>query len=165
MRDFWFKIKVSDLLLNPGKKDFLEFKEKFIDNNELVEGCPIAWKVEIQSLDHNTIWVTLVEISTTVNEECEKCWDWFKRNINIKNYFSKFVTPNVHSNPWEQVHDEEFLIEMRDELIDIKELINQAIILETPLIIKCENCAEKIVEEDEEEINNFESTNNIKWIK
>lgn len=168
MKDYWFKIKVSDLLLNPWKSDIIEFNNKYFSNIEELKDIKIEWKIIVQSLDNKTIWVTLEYISTNITKECEICWKEYKQDFNVKNYFAKFVTHDIHSNPTEKIHDDEFIIDIKDEIIDIQDMIYQSIILQTPIVSKCNKCLENTVDINnyEDNIDNsFESTNNIKWVK
>lgn len=169
MKDYWFKIKVSDLLLNPWKSDIISFEKKYINIENELKDCEIQWTVEIQSLDHKTIWVTIKTLNTSIKKICEICWKDYILKVVVTEYFTKFVTPEVHTNPWEKIHDEEFLIEQKDESIDLQDMICQSILVQYPLVFKCEDCVKINVEnenEEELEINyDFESTNTIKWIK
>lgn len=164
MKDYWFRIKVSDLLLNPGQKDYLEFDEKYIEWEEYLSWLPISWKVEVQSLDHNTLAVTLVEIKTKKTEQCEKCWNDFEREIIINNYFAKYINPQSQEENKDKT-DEDFEIEMRDETIDIKDMVIQSILIDKPLVISCNKCELLNTNEDDENLEHFESKNTIKWIK
>jgi len=165
MLDYWFKIKVSDLLKTPWTHDTINFVSKFSNQIEWLQSNWISWSVFLQSLDYETLYVKLENIKADIYDSCDICWKQYIRNINIEIFETKFVAPENHKNPKEEVHDEEFTISVKDESIDIEDLVSQSIILEKSVINKCEDCLEKTNDGKNEEIEEFESWNAIKWIK
>lgn len=161
MQKYDFKIKVSDLLLDIWKKDTVFFENKKSKQLKKITEW-INGEVVIQSLDKQSILVNLKKITSNIEDKCDKCWSDFKRKIIIKNYKAKFMFPEIHHDITEEIHDEEYLINKKDETIDIEDMIVQSIILEEPIIKKCNKCLNKKDEntEDEKDIN----INKINWI-
>lgn len=165
MLDYWFKIKVSDLLKTPWTHDTISFENKISSQIEWLQKNWVKWSVFIQSLDYETLYVRLENISAEVEDICDICWKNYIIDINIESFETKFIAPEKHKNIKEEIHDEEFLISMKDESIDIEDLVAQSIILERSVINRCEKCINIIPDEKSEEIEEFESLNTIKWIK
>jgi len=144
MKDFWFKIKISDLLKNPGSQDKIKFEKKFTNQIQWLTESWISGKIFIFGSSPKSVDVVLEELKTEIKEKCEICWKTYIRNVEIKNYETTFVTPDIHHDITEKIHDEEFLINTKDMTIDIEDLVSQAINLTNPIVKKCENC-EKII--------------------
>ena len=164
MKDFAWKIKVSDILLNPWSKDEIEFKNKHtkIINNITDEW--IQWKILIEWLDDRTILITLLDLEVNLNEICEISWEKFILEIKVDKYDMKFLTYKD-----EDLLDEVWKIELKDMLADIEEMVTQAIILNKPLIIKSPSTIknEKLInneDKEDESIKDSVSKNTINWI-
>ncbi len=160
MKDYSYIIKVSDLLKTPWSKDSIIFENKFSKKISNLWENWIKWNISLQSLDNKNLLIKLYDIYTYLYENCEMCWCEYKRNIKIDEYEWKF---------WfdENKVDEIFPIDLKNENIDIEELIIQSIILENPVIKKCDNC--NILEnpkniENDTILKNEIIQNKIKWI-
>jgi len=153
-----FKINVWDLLLSAGKQDQISFEDIYVDEITSLTKKWISGNVVIQSFDQDSLLVTLEDLKCTLHEPCDKCAEEYDRKINIKEYSAKFQN---EVNPEEEWDDEIFLID-GNENIDIKDMVIQAIVLQEPfkkLCSKCQKISKK--EENEEDIDYFESTGNI----
>ncbi len=165
MEEYWFKIKVSDLLLNPWSKDDITFEKKFIKEVEWINEDGINWNVFLQSLDKNTVYVEIKNLKATMQDTCDICGDNYEREIFVKNIQTKFVHKDKLLNPEEEIRDEEFIINPKDETIDLGEFIFQTIIEQSPIVKKCETCQHEENEadsDDEEPATNTASK--IKWL-
>lgn len=165
MKDYWFKIKVSDLLLKPWSKDLIEFKNKFTNNIPNITEEWISWTVSLMSLNENSIQVVLKNINTKLNTICDVCGVEFVKDIYVKSYDTKFVNPEIHHDLSEKVHDSEFLID-EDDNINIEDLLTQAILVQNMIVIRCDECEEKLSNiDDNEDLLDIPSTtkNIIEW--
>lgn len=166
MEDFWFKIKVSDLLLNPGQKDETLFKNKRVKSITNISKEGISGKVILQSLDTKTISAKIKDLKWKMSHTCDICWKLFDKDFIVDNYETTFVLPEIHHDMTEKIHDEEFLINTKDESIDLEEVITHAIWETRPIVEKCESCVKQNKDEiDDYEEPSFESWDSIKWIK
>lgn len=168
MRDYWFKIKVADLLNNPWSKDIIKFEKKFTKYIKNIWDLGISWEVILYSTDPNTVNVVLKNIKVDLMETCEVCWKDYVRSVEIDEYSADFVMPSFHPDITEKVHDEFFLINPKDMTIDIEDMVVQAIGLTLPFVLRCDECkknVENLLEIwDELEIDES-SGNKIKFIK
>ena len=164
MKDYWFKIKVSDLLRNTWQKDSIVFENKFSSNIENLTKEWMKWEVYLQSLDENTVFVEIKDLEMTLDEACEICLKDFERKVEISEISTKFIFPDKMLNPEEKVHDEEFEINPKDETIDLEEFIVQLVISERPVVLRCAECEEIEGNDEENEDTNSSSWNSIKWL-
>lgn len=165
MEQYNFKIKIADLLLNPWQEDTISFENKITKNIENLQKEWISWKVYLQSITNNSLFVELRDIKAYIKDICDICWKEFNREANVKSFSSKFVTPEIHHDITEKIHDDEFFINTKDETIDIEEIITQSIILEEPIIKKCNECIKKEENiEDEDNIEEELNENKVNWI-
>ena len=146
MKHNWFEIKVSDIL-NSIVTDTIPFENKKIAEIENLTDDGITWAITIQSIDHESLLVTL-DLECELQESCDRCWTEYLRKVSIEWYTAKYVTQIE-----EDVKDDEdeiLLIDVKNWVIDIEELIYHAIQLQEPFVKYCEEC-EKLPKEDEEE--------------
>ncbi len=155
MKDFGFKVKVSDLLQNPGSQDQIEFEKKFTNQIEGLTEEGISGKVFLFGSSPKSIDLVIQKLKLKVNEKCEICGKDYTRDILVTDYETTFVTPDIHHDITEKIHDEEFIINTKDMTIDIEDVIAQAANLTNPIVKKCENCTKNVETDDfstEEEI-------------
>lgn len=166
MEETGFRIKVSDLLANPWSTDIIDFQWKKSTQLPEITKEWISGKIKLQSINKDTILATIQDANAYIITDCEICGQEFTMNINVENFETKFVAPNIHHDLTETVHDEEFIINMKDDTIDIQDFLVQAIQTNIPIIYKCADCAnEELPYEDAEDIENSSSIgNSIKWV-
>lgn len=157
MKDYWFKIKVSDLINNVWTKDIIKFKNKFTTQIKNLSKSWISWEIFIQSLDEKTIQAWLKNIITSINDICDICWQKFERNININKAECKFTSDK-------NISDEDFNIDIKNDTINIEDFIVQTIYLFDPVIKKCWKCKSKNNNKKDDYDEDFVH-NEIKWIK
>ncbi len=160
MKDFGYTIKISDLLLTPGKKDVIKFSNKFTKKIPQLTDDGIKGEVHLEWLNSGEIKVVLKNIRANVKDICGTCWENFEREVKVPFFETKFVIPSKHHNITEQIHDEEFIINTKNETIDIEDLVVQSILLEAPLVARCPSHLSQPDEmnSSEEEIQNFGGT-------
>ena len=162
MKNSKFIINVWDLLLSAGKSDEISFENEKISEVEWLTKDWISGKVLIQSFDKESLLVTLEDVTCTIKEPCDRCTNLYERKVNIEKYTARFQVELDKEYDWD---DEIFLID-KNETIDIKDMIINAILLQEPFSKKCEKC----VKEDEEnwemeygDLDSFEWTGNINF--
>lgn len=111
--------------------------------------------------------MTLKNIKATLEEVCEKCGTTYQRSISIEEFVVRFKKDIKEPEKNEELMDDEFPINHKDELIDIEEPLMQAIKMEEPLIKLCETCAlelQNLPEEESDEVEYLESNEAIKFL-
>ena len=147
MKHNGFEIKVSDIL-NSKVTDTITFENRIIPELSNLSEEWVSWKITIQSLDHESLFVTL-DVEGKLNDVCDRCWEEYQRSISIEGYTAKYVTqqdPTVKDD-----EDEILFIDVKLWIIDVEELIYHAIQLEEPFVKYCEKCAALPVEGNDEE--------------
>jgi len=162
MKNSKFIINVGDLLLSAWKRDEINFEKEMIPEVEWLTKQWISWKILIQSFDKESLLVTLEDVSCTIEEPCDRCTKMYKREVNVESYTARFQVELDKEYDWD---DEIFLIE-KNETIDVKDMIINAILLQEPFSKKCAKC----LKEDEEnwemedwDLDSFEWTGNINF--
>lgn len=162
MKNSKFIINVGDLLLSAWKRDEINFEKEMIPEIEWLTKEWINWKILIQSFDKESLLVTLEDVSCTIKEPCDRCTKMYKREVKVESYTARFQVELDKEYDWD---DEIFLIE-KNETIDVKDMIINAILLQEPFSKKCAKC----LKEDEEnwemedwDLDSFEWTGNINF--
>ena len=162
MKNSKFIINVWDLLLSAWKRDEINFEKEMIPEIGWLTKEWISWKILIQSFDKESLLVTLEDVTCTIKEPCDRCTNMYERKVNIEKYTARFQVELDKEYDWD---DEIFLID-KNETIDIKDMIINAILLQEPFSKKCEKC----IKEDEEnwemedgDLDSFEWTGNINF--
>ena len=138
MKDYWFKIKISDLLKNPGQTDKVEFKNKYLKETDfLLENPWISWKVFLQWLSKNEVLVKIQSLKFKINYTCDKCLSQFSKEYELTDLEDvRFV--NSEELPIEEkIYDTTFPIDMKNQTIDLSWLIEIIIKNQEPIIKDC----------------------------
>ena len=150
MKDYSWRIKISDLLSNPWDTDYITFENKFLktDDVKLINNG-ISWKIFLQWLNENEILLKIDNLSFEVEYLCDKCLWKYTSVYNLNNLEEvRFVNPmNIEIK--ENIHDNLFPIDMKNQNIDIHELIEIIVKNEEPIIKKCWKCKNKNLKEEE----------------
>lgn len=158
MKKSSFIINVWDLLLSSWKKDEIEFKNELLEEIHGLDKNWISWSLFIQSFDKESLLVKLENVKWTIKENCDICTKKYIRTIDIDDYEAKFM---INPDPNEDSEEPIFAID-KNENIDIKDMLTQAIILQEPFIKKCKSCKKNDnLQEDEEDLWYFEWSGNI----
>lgn len=149
MKDYWWKIKVSDLLKEPWSTDVIKFNKKFLKTDDVILTNEwIGWKIFIQWLNHDEIFVKIKNIKFNVSYVCDKCWKEYIKIFDLKEQEEvRFINENNIKIEW-KVHDEVFPIDMKNQNIDIEELIEIIVKNQEPIIKNCWKCKNKILSEE-----------------
>lgn len=153
MKDKNFIIKAWDLLKEWGKVDSIDFENKMTSELPNLNKEGISGSILLRSLNQNSLYVSFENISCTLEETCDRCWANYKRIIEVPEYISRFViNEKIKQEEQETSEEEIFVINDRDETIDVEPMIVQAIKLQDPFVNYCPKCEkelEKISDEDE----------------
>jgi len=150
MKDYAWKIKVSDLLKNPGNTDNIKFENKFLKTNDITLSKEwIKWEVFLQWINHDEILVNVEKLSLNIIYNCDICWKEYKNPFELKDKEqAKFVNTDKIKIK-EKIYDDNFPIDMRTQNIDIENLIEIIIKSQEPIIKKCWKCKSKKISEEE----------------
>lgn len=136
MKDYYWNIKIADLLNNPGETDEIAFKEKYIQNIEIQKPW-ISWQIFLQWLNHNEILIKLKNINFSIEYNCDKCLEKYIKTYNIKLEDNiKFVNPKEIIID-EMIYDNVFPIDIKTKTINIKNLMEILIKNKEPIIKNC----------------------------
>ena len=161
MKKSRFIINVWDLLLSAGKTDKVSFEKEQIDELQDLASGGISGTVVIQSFDQNSLLVTIEDLHCVLHEQCDRCMEFYDREVFVKDYVAKFQT-EISDEDYES--DEEVFLIDKNENIDIKDMIINSIKLQEPFTKKCDSCAKLPDDEDEnDDIWVFEWTWNINF--
>jgi hypothetical protein len=147
MRHNGFEIKVSDLL-NGKITDTLSFENQRLSEIENLTPEGVSGSLTLQSLDHKSLLVTLNQLKCSLEDSCDHCGKTFIRELEIENYVAKYVT-EIESE-FQDKEQDVLLIDMKNGVIDLEEMLYHAIQLEEPFVKRCSVCERLPVVEDEE---------------
>ena len=147
MRHNGFEIKVSDLL-NGKITDTLSFENQHLSEIENLTPEGVSGSLILQSLDHNSLLVTINHLKCSLEDCCDHCGNTFIRELEIENYVAKYVT-EIESE-FQDKEQDVLLIDIKNGVIDLEEMLYHAIQLEEPFVKRCSVCERLPVVEDEE---------------
>ena len=141
MKDLNWKIKISDLLNNPGTTDEIKFENKFLKEDLWIQNPWISWEIFLEWLSHNEILVQLKNIKFNIKYICDICWKEYNQDYLIKENETITFTDNPEIK--EEIHDDIFEFNKKNETIDLESIIEIIVKNEEPIIKKCLNCKNK----------------------
>jgi uncharacterized metal-binding protein YceD (DUF177 family) len=113
-------------------------------------------------LDKNSILVTLQNLRCNLQDACDICQKPYERSIHSDFYQAKFIIPEYYKD--DDTSDEEiFPINHKDETINIEDMLVQDIVLQDPVIRRCNECTKKDVDlqEEEDDLDYLEGSSNV----
>jgi len=150
-----FSIKVSDLLRNVGKQDTIQFEKQATKKIENMTAEGVSGNIALESLNEQSVEVTLTDIQCEVDDCCDRCDKDYRRAIRCDYHVATFTSkPSDFS---EEAQDEIFPINNKGN-IDIEEMVIQAIGLQTPMTKLCFDCINSEEENDEDEYDSSEGS-------
>lgn len=159
MKDQNFSIKISDLLNQTGRVDEITFDGKFLPELTNLTADGISWNFFLQSLSDSALLGELKDLHCSVDDVCDSCQKAFKRDIDIPEYSSNFVIEKY--NKKDEDDDEEFPIDAKNEVIDIHDMVLQAIVLKEPIVKRCATCQKKLDQEALDDEDDFDES--LSW--
>jgi len=152
MKDKNFIVKVWDLLKEWWKSDSIVFEKKATSELPNLSEKGISWTIILRSLNQDSLYVNLENISCEIKEICERCWASYTRKVENPEYVARFViSEKIKKEEQETSEEEIFVINSRDESIDLEPMILQSIILKEPFIKRCPKCESELAKEFEDE--------------
>jgi uncharacterized metal-binding protein YceD (DUF177 family) len=129
-----FEIKVSDLLHHLGT-DSVEFEGKTTDLLPQLSSEGMSGTLSFSSVDGNSVLVSLQHFGCVLEDSCDSCGGPFLRNVHVENYVAKFTldTQELADSSDEVL----FLIDPKNETIDVEEMLYQAVLLQDPFVKRC----------------------------
>ena len=134
-----FTLKISDLLQNIGS-------DRVVFDEQGMKGV-----LELYALDGKSVLVKVKDFEKNVESVCDRCAKTFMREIRVPEYVAKYTLDKKEFEESEE--DVLFLIDEKNQTIDVEELLYQVTISEDPFVLKCPECQEATadLEDDEDE--------------
>lgn len=146
MKEKKFEIKISDLL-HQLASDTLTFEDIFLDDLPNLIGTWISGTVELYSMDGESVFAKLTDVHAVMKATCDVCLQEYERTVDVDEYTAKFA---LNKEDFEESDEEVvFMIDPKNETIDLGEMIYQAIVLQDPFVFKCPSCETKEVVSDD----------------
>jgi len=141
MKDYGWKIKISDLLRNPGKEDTLVFEKKFLPDMDAITDDGISGNIIVKALDRYSILVTLENLHADINDISDISGKPFVRHAHNPLYEGLFIIPQEENKKirGKDEADEYFEINEKDESIDVTQFIENALVYVEPVVKRTED--------------------------
>ena len=125
-------IKVSDLLLQTGKKDTVTFSWLHVSWLEwMIDAERLSWSVSLQSIPDGII-AQFNTISATCLLQSDYSWKEFSYPISVPTYTVTYRADFDKNS--EHAYDEEFPLETKNKTIDLSLPLEQTIRLQLPVV-------------------------------
>lgn len=163
LKDSTFNIKIADLLNETGRADEIIFEHKFSHQLPNLDSNGIAWTFTVQSLDSTSLLGTLSDVSARFHETCDSCGTSFLRSVDVSSYVARFVFEDEKIKKETDTAEEVvFFIDPKVEIINIEDMVVQAILLNDPFVKRCDACTKRLADvDDEDDVGEFVSKGNI----
>lgn len=163
IKDKVFKIKIADLLNETGRQDEITFEHKFSDQLPNLDDEGIAWNFAIQSLDKTSLLGTLTDVAWSFHETCDSCGASFMRKVYVPSYIGRFIfEDDLKKKEAPESEEVLFYINAKIEVINIEDMVVQALLLNEPFVKRCDVCTKRLENvSDDDELEEFETKWNI----
>lgn len=148
MHNSSFALKVSDLLRNPGKIDYLSFEGLRTDQVPGLSSEGIAVHLRLQWVSDGSVKVTIEELKATIHDICDLSNEEYDRIVAISHKSASY-DQSVGVSLDDKVYNDDFPFANEHETINLEDFLVQCIVLETPLV--------RIKPGNEYLLNNFDS--------
>jgi len=136
MKDYAWKIKIADLLNNPGNTDKVEFNRKFLKEIEIEEPW-LKGKIFLQWINQDEIILKIKELEFKLKYKCDICGQEYEKGYKLQpNEEIKFVNEEKYPIN-EKIYDTTFPIDMKNKVIDLTPLIEIIVKNEEPVVKNC----------------------------
>ncbi|MDR2190093.1 MAG: hypothetical protein LBP53_02675 [Candidatus Peribacteria bacterium] len=136
-----FDIKIADLLNHLGT-DTIVFDQLTTPLLPHLTEEGIRGTLILHSVDGQSVWVKIEDLECALQEVCEQCLQPFVRSVSVESYSAKFVLDTKELE--ESTEEVIFPIDKKGDIINIEEMLYQAVQLQAPFVIKCEACLGKM---------------------
>jgi len=151
-----FEIKIWDLLKSPWKQDTLEFDELFPEIFTNLTKKGISGKLTLQAINNEELFAKIEDVYCEFNDICDRCVENFIRKVECSEFEAKFMVPRNEEQTEDEL-DEFFPIDPKSEIINIKDIIIQSVLIQEPISKKCPKCI-NIITDDEEDLDEYSSS-------
>lgn len=141
MKDFGRKIKISDLLRQPGKEDTIQFEKKFVADMKTLTDEGISGNIIVKALDRYSIFLTLEDVHADLYDVSDISGKEYVRHAHNPLYEALFIIPQEENKKIRGKDEatEYFEINEKDESIDITECVQNALTSVEPVVKKLDN--------------------------
>lgn len=153
MKHNGFEVKISDMLRSKVT-DTLHFEQKMITSIENLTAEWVSGKISLFSLGGDAIFAKIEELSCTLLQICDRCGKEYQEELHITDYTAKYVT---QLDQGEDSEEDILLIDTKNGVIDLEELIYHAIKIQEPFVRYCEICEDEGRQNPEENEEHFRS--------
>ncbi len=105
--------------------------------------------LELDAVDGKSVLVRVKEFEWEEEVICDRCERKFMREVKVPEYTAKYTLDRKEFEDSEE--DVLFLIDARNETIDVKELFYQVSHSEDPFVTRCETCEMALENQELEE--------------
>lgn len=149
MKDYGWKIKISDLLRAPGKEDEIIFDKKFLPDMTNITEEGISGKIIVKALDRYSVLVSLENLHADLHDISDISGKEFIRHAENPFYESLFIIPQEERTHKKSNEDsiEYFVINEKDESVDITESVHNALVAVEPIVKRADD--EKMSDSEE----------------
>ena len=142
-----WQLKIADMLQTNVTDEIV------IENQDLdmIVGLSEEWisaKIRLQSLWKDAIFAVIEELECEITESCDSCGREYQRAVNVQDYSAKYVLSVDEDEPEEEV----LLIDQRNGIIDLWELVYHAIKMQEPFVKRCPDCENKEISDDDQDL-------------
>lgn len=136
-------------MLRSKVTDTLTFEQKRIPSIENLTSQGASGRITLYSLGEDAIFAKIEQLHCAVSQSCDRCGAEYVEDLLIQDYSAKYVIQLDHG---EDSEEDILLIDTKNGVIDLEELIYHAIKLQEPFVNYCQRCrAEERQNEDWEE--------------
>lgn len=145
MKDYDFKIKISDLLQQPWRQDTLFLKNKFSTKIPQLSNKGITCELHIIWLDEKTLLLTIKNCTATLDYSCDYCWEEMEFQISLPKVEVKIFVW------WSQDFESDDIIVVgeKDGVIDIENYLTESLLLLDDVVHICWKCQKDKISDDE----------------
>jgi hypothetical protein len=152
MRDYNFKIKLSDFFAHPQQRESLSFKQKF---SSLLPDLTEQWlsaTITIQWLDEKTVLLIIENLKATREQPC----DWCLKNTEVTVHVPTY---QVKSGYFEEaiIEEEDNIIPLsgKEDQVDLEKELSQSILVQRNVVNLCLDCQKKRYEKLDQKPNDI----------
>ena len=155
MKDSNFSIKIHDFLSKTTLEDTVYFSNKFSTNLPQLQDW-LSCTIFIQSGDDKTLFMTITDIVSSQQKECDVCGESVVSSTIIDELYLKFYADTDE----ELLRENEINFSSKAWYIDLEDILVHEIILAQDLKNSCITCSKLPPKDSSEDID----TTSIQWV-
>ena len=130
-----WQLKIADML-QTNVTDEIVIENQDLDMIAGLSEAGISAKIRLQSLWRDAIFAVIEELECEITETCDSCGKEYQRAVNVQDYSAEEV----------------LLIDQRNGIIDLWELVYHAIRMQEPFVKRCPDCENKEISDDDQDL-------------